>query len=408
MPDTAKSSKPDLIVIRSVHRLMRLLTAKGTNMKANGQIGLGLIGCGAFGKFCLEAYSQMENVRIAAVADVVAPAADEFGRRLDVPAFHDPHELIACADVDLVHIATPPSSHFELVVAATRAGKHCLCEKPLAMSTIEADEMLSLAEDNHLILPVNFVLRYNAVTETVKAVLDSGVLGEVLSARLTNCAGDTKLGPKHWFWDKSVSGGIFIEHGVHFFDLYRYWFGPGEVVSAHAELRPGTLQEDRVTCEIHHDEGIIASHYHGFDQMSLMDRTDHRFVCEKGDIRVFGWIPLTMEIDAVVDEMDEDKLRELAPGCHVTVTEKFDGETGRVMGRGRKRRVTMRISLSYTPDADKQAVYADSVEKLLADQVAYLLDDSHQRRVTEQNGRDAVALAETAANIAETAVGVRH
>ena len=165
---------------------------QGRIMNADRQVGLGLIGCGAFGMFCLKAYSEMEQVRIAAVADVVPPAADEFARTFNVPGFHDPHGLIDCDDVDLVHVATPPSSHYELVMATAKAEKHCLCEKPLAMNTAEADEMLAAAAGKDLIVPVNFVLRYNAVTEAVKAVLDSGVLGKVLSVRLTNCAGDTK------------------------------------------------------------------------------------------------------------------------------------------------------------------------------------------------------------------------
>ncbi|KKK50148.1 hypothetical protein LCGC14_3127930, partial [marine sediment metagenome] len=251
-----------------------------------------------------------------------------------------------------------------------------------------------------LIVPVNFVLRHNAVTDAVKAVIDSGVLGQVLSARLTNCAGDSKLGPGHWFWDKGLSGGIFIEHGVHFFDLYSYWLGEGQVISANTELREGTTQEDRVMCEIRHESGAIASHYHGFDQVWLMDRTDHRMVCELGDIRVEGWIPLTVQVDAVVDDEGAAALSACMSGCDVESIEQYDGGV-EVMGRGAVRKVTSKIRLSFTPEADKQSVYAESVKRLLADQIAFIRDAGHARRITEANGREALALAQGAAELAE-------
>ncbi len=369
-------------------------------MAADKPIGLGLIGCGAFGDFCLEAYGQMDSVRVVAVCDVVKAAADSFADKFSVPACYGPAELVARDDVDLVHIATPPSTHYELVMAAVGAGKHCLCEKPLAMNVTEADEMLAAAAGKGLIVPVNFVLRHNAVTDAVKAVIDSGVLGKVLSARLTNCAGDTKLAGDHWFWDKSLSGGIFIEHCVHFFDLYSHWLGAGEVIFANTELREGTTQEDRVMCEIRHESGAIASHYHGFDQVSLMDRTDHRMVCELGDIRVEGWIPLTAQIDAVVDDEGASALAACMPGCEIEALENYDDEF-EVMGRGINRVVDKKIRISFTPEADKQGVYAQSAIQLLTDQIAFIRDAGHARRVTEANGRNALAIAQAAAQLAE-------
>jgi len=363
-------------------------------------LGLGLIGCGAFGRFCLSAFSQLREVRPAAVADVVKAAADSAARDFGVPAHYDPAELIARDDVQLVHIATPPGTHHQLVLAAARAGKHVLCEKPLAMNVAQADEMLAACREAGVIAPVNFVLRYNAVTEAVKAVIDSGALGRVLAARLTNCAADSNLPPGHWFWNREISGGIFVEHGVHFFDLYRCWLGDGDVMDAHTETRKGTSQEDRVMCTVRHAGGAVVSHYHGFDQAAPLDRTGHRLVCELGDIRVEGWIPLTMTIDAAVDDGVAEKLAACCPNAKIKTVEKYERAVGEVSSRGVKRRLTRRISLSFTPNADKQAVYIGSVRSLLADQIAFIRDGSHARRVGESNGRDALALAEAAVKLA--------
>jgi predicted dehydrogenase len=363
-------------------------------------VGLGLVGCGAFGAFCLEAFSRLDAVRIAAVADVRKDAADALGGRFGVPAFGDPEGLIACDDVDLVHIATPPSTHYELLLAAAAAGKHALVEKPLALTVAHADEMLSAASRAGTIAPVNFVLRYNAITQATKAVIDSSVLGQVLSARLTNCAADSNLPPGHWFWDRGLSGGIFLEHAVHFFDLYRHLLGDGRVIAAHTETREGTDQQDRVTCLVRHESGALASHYHGFDQIGPMDRTTHHLVCESGDMRLSEWIPLTLEVNAAVDEQGLAILSECCPGCRIEVLETYEADRTTVLGRGKQRHVTQRVRLTFRPNEDKQAVYADSVRALLTDQISYLRDRSHARRVSESNGREAVALAEAAAKLA--------
>ncbi|MFP4104529.1 MAG: Gfo/Idh/MocA family protein [Phycisphaerae bacterium] len=363
-------------------------------------LGFGLIGCGAFAEFTMQAFQQIPGVKLVAVADTFHMAVKRFQEKYDVPGHYDGGELIQRDDVDVVHIATPPSSHYELVMQAVRAGKHVLCEKPLAMNMQQANAMLKAAAEKNLIVPVNFVLRYNEVTEAVKQVIDSGVLGKVLSARLTNCAGDSKLGPEHWFWDPAVAGGIFIEHGVHFFDLYSYWLGEGKVIHSHTETREGTTQEDRVTCELRYRNGAVVSHYHGFDQVSLMDRTDHRMVCELGDIRVDGWIPLTMTVDAVVDDAGLAKLQECCPDAQIETLEKYDEGTGSVSGRGKQRKATAKVRLTYTPTPDKQEAYSNSAVHLLRDQLEFLADPSHQRKVNEENGRRAVALAEAAAKMA--------
>ncbi len=376
-------------------------------MSQDKPLGFGLIGCGAFGQFCLETFSKMDSVRLAGVADVRKDVADEFGATFGVPAYGDPAELIARDEIDFVHIATPPSSHYELVLAAAKAGKHALCEKPLAMNVAQADEMLAAVTAAGAVCPVNFVLRYNAVVDAVKAVIDSGVLGGVLNARLTNCASDTPLGPKHWFWDPALSGGIFIEHGVHFFDLYSHWLGPGEVIASHTETRAGTSQEDRVMCTVLHEAAdsrpaAVTSHSHEFDQVLMMDRTDHRLVCELGDIRVEGWIPLTMSIDAAVSEEGLEKLLACCPGATVEVVEQFRPEHHTVPSRGVMRSLTKRLRLEHCPNPDKQSIYAASVGALLADQIAYIRDPAHPRRITEANGRTAVALAEAAVQLAQS------
>ncbi|MBN1943476.1 MAG: Gfo/Idh/MocA family oxidoreductase [Phycisphaerae bacterium] len=363
-------------------------------------LGLGLIGCGAFGLFCLDTYAKMDGLRPVAVADVRQNVAEDFAREFNLTAYTDPAALLARDDVDLVHVATPPATHHKIVLAALKAGKHVLCEKPLAMNAAEAKEMIDAAAKADRIAPVNFVLRYNEVTHAVKRIIDAGILGNVLSSRLTNAAGDSNLHPEHWFWNKKLSGGIFVEHGVHFFDLYHHWLGEGKVMDAHTETRPGTSQEDRVICTVRHENGAVVNHYHGFDQIAQMDRTNHHLVCEMGDIWIDGWLPLQLTIDAAVDDEGAERLSDYCATSDIRVVEEYEHEHRQVMGRGEMRYVTKRIRLHYCPEEDKQFVYSQSVRDLMIDQMNYVRDHSHVRTVTEVNGLQAVTMAEAAANLA--------
>ncbi len=144
-------------------------------------------------------------------------------------------------------------------------------------------------------------------------------------------------------------------------------------------------------CTIRHDSGTVASHYHAFDQVGPMDRTDHRLVCELGDIRVDGWIPLTLGIDAAVTDDGAEKLKSLLPGCEVISDEPIPAAG--MSSRGQARDATRRLKLFCEPDADKQRVYANSVVGLFVDQLAFIANPDHPRRITEHNGLAAVVQA---------------
>src|SRR4029078_4527158 len=156
--------------------------------------------------------------------------------------------------------------HYPQARAALEAGKHVICEKPLAMTVAQADELLALARDRKLLCIANLMQRYNPLFDAVARVVESRVLGECLHGWFENYASDEGLGAEHWFWDREKSGGIFIEHGVHFFDLFEGWLGPGDVVAAQRSLRPGSGVEEMVQCTVRHAGGALVNFHHGFTQ----------------------------------------------------------------------------------------------------------------------------------------------
>ncbi|MGC9454428.1 MAG: Gfo/Idh/MocA family protein [Phycisphaerae bacterium] len=364
-------------------------------------LSIALAGCGSFGLFCLEAYSRLDVVRPVAAARASKPDARRRCEALGVDVLDSYGKLFARDDVDMVHVATPPDRHYELVTAALRAGKHVLCEKPLSLDLREAEEMVRLARQTRKVLAVNFVMRYSPVADWVSRVLRTGVLGRPLAGQLVNCGSDSGLHDDHWFWDKSSSGGIFVEHGVHFFDLYEHWLGEAEVIDAHAESREDG-KEDRVFCTIRHTDGTIVEHGHQFDQISPLDRTRHRLICELGDVHVSGWVPSELVVDVAVDEDGAELLAEALPEAELSVTELFDDRFGgTIKGRGVDRSVDRRVRVTARRSEEKEAAYADDLRALLADQVAYIRDRSHERKVTEHS---AVASLRTATKAAELAM----
>ena len=108
-------------------------------------VGYGLIGAGAFGRFCIEHYQQLDGISPIALTDNHKHVADEAAARFGMQACESVEALLERDDVHLIHIATPPNTHADLAARALRAGKHVLCEKPLAISADDAAVLVALA-----------------------------------------------------------------------------------------------------------------------------------------------------------------------------------------------------------------------------------------------------------------------
>jgi predicted dehydrogenase len=369
--------------------------------KAVRQWRYGLIGCGRFGQFCLEQLRGWEKLQPLAVTDELAALAEKVAQSFNLIAYATCEELLADPQVDMVLISTPPNTHYSLAMQALQAGKHVICEKPLALSTAQADELIATAHRTDRLLAVDHMLRYSKLLEAVRQIVSTRVLGEPLHYFFENYAADERLPADHWFWNPRQSGGIFIEHGVHFFDLSCWWFGPIEVLAAHVEVRPGTKQIDRAGCFLHHQNGVIGQHYHGFDQPARLDRADHRIVFTHGDVTVKGWIPMEMEIHGIVDDAQRMRLMEICRGCNLEILDTYKGPQQQCHGRGNQYHVTAQIRLHRQLTEDRGLVYGTMIRDLLADQLRVIEQSGHQPRLSAQDAREAVAVAEFATRLAD-------
>lgn len=363
-------------------------------------IGYGLIGCGGFGRFCLAEYGKMPELRRVAVTDrdpaLLRSTAEEFG----MEAYGDAAGLLRHPGIDVVHLATPPSTHAALAMQALQAGKHVLCEKPLALTDSDAWAMVAMAKAEGRVLAVNLIMRYNPLCEAVRRLVESNLLGEPLYATLVNAAQDERLPSGHWFWEPASSGGIFIEHGVHFFDLFEWWFGPGKVVSALQLRRPGSGIVDQVQCSVRYGASTLGTFYHGFHQMHRRDRQTWLIVFETGSVSLDGWVPTELVIDMHGTRQELEEAASLVAGSTLRILESYGDCEQTSTSRHRGRKVEAHGRISADAGCPKLELYGRILRALMADQIEAIRNPGHIRRVTESNGISSLAYAVRAQELA--------
>ncbi|QDV35922.1 Gfo/Idh/MocA family protein [Tautonia plasticadhaerens] len=357
------------------------------------RIGLGVIGCGGFGLFALQQFTQVPGVGLVGMAATHRPASLAAASRFGVENTDDLGAFLGRGDLDVVYIATPPFLHHDQALAALEAGKHVIVEKPLAMTVGQADELIAVARSRDLLLVTNLMQRYNPLFDAVRRLVEGRVLGEVLRGSFENYASDENLPEGHWFWDRTRSGGIFVEHGVHFFDLFEGWLGAGRLESAQVGVRPGTAIEEHVHCTVRYGDSALVDFYHGFHQVGRMDRQELRLVFERGDLTLYDWVPTRVRIRALVDERQTRDLCGLFPGARIDVDASFGGKDRECRGRGKAIDASQVIELASGDGQSKSPLYCRLLRAMMGDQVAWLRDRTHRRVVTESNGRESLAVA---------------
>ncbi|GAB1341498.1 Gfo/Idh/MocA family protein [Gemmatimonas sp.] len=143
-------------------------------------VQVGLLGAGAWAQFAhLPGYTRDPRCKVVAIADPVREKAEAFAKEFNIPHVYDSHEaLIAHHGVDAVDVCTPSATHFTLSWAALEAGKHVLCEKPVAYDYTETRRASALAVSKGLKTKLGFTFRYSPGMRYMKALIDEGFIGE--------------------------------------------------------------------------------------------------------------------------------------------------------------------------------------------------------------------------------------
>ncbi|MCL6600121.1 MAG: Gfo/Idh/MocA family oxidoreductase [Alicyclobacillus macrosporangiidus] len=286
---------------------------------------IGIAGAGAFAVFLAESLAPLAACQLVAVAGRT-PAKRQAvlnawrSRRPptltsadpEPKVFDDARGLAVAEGVDAVLIATPPYLHAPLAEAAIAAGKHVLLEKPGALLAADLQRAADMARDRDRSLLVNLVMPHSPIVQAVQALLIAGALGPADMAVMHNQV--HRVSDGHWFWDGQQSGGILVEHGVHFFEVGRRWFGQPVAWHAGAAVTEAShaaqvSQADapvpaRVWATVIHDGGgsrVPVHYYHGFVRpQEVPEDTAWQILCRYGRVNVYGWVPMRLEIEGTV------------------------------------------------------------------------------------------------------------
>jgi predicted dehydrogenase len=368
-------------------------------------VGIGMIGAaGAFGRFIAEAIEEMGGARLVAVAGTNEERTQRAAHDLGAArAYVDYRRLVDDPDVDAVIISAPPGDHAAMGIAAARAGKAIFMEKPVALSVDECRGLLAAVRQAGVAATVDFVMRYNAIFDALESWTRAGVLGGLRRVDFQNFAADESLAPDHWFWDRARSGGILVEHGVHFFDIYGHLVGaPPVEVRGILTTRPGTDQQDKVLADVRYANGALGSYYHAFDKPSRLERTTAVLGYDRGYVEAHGWIATALTLDAIVDDA-QAALLAATPYLRLETVETYADGVSATRGNGQDYSVTRRVRGTLELPRSKQDVYRTSVADALRDLIGLRDDPTRQPRVTLADGARAVAIARAASDPTEGA-----
>ncbi|WJK34730.1 Gfo/Idh/MocA family oxidoreductase [Solwaraspora sp. WMMA2065] len=242
----------------------------------DSMLKVGIIGAGGIAGTHIAGYQEFgEDCRITAVCDVTLAKAQERRTTFDLTdarVYDDAGALLTAEELDLVSIATPPSTHADITIAALRAGVNVLVEKPMAPSLQECDAMISAATESGKLLSVVAQNRFRDDMATLKAVLDSGFIGPVSHVQVNSSWWRGR--PYYDLWWRgtwaSEGGGCTLNHAIHHIDLTMWMLGRPSAVTAmlvnsqhdNAEvedLSVAILQYDRALAQltssvVHHGE----------------------------------------------------------------------------------------------------------------------------------------------------------
>jgi predicted dehydrogenase len=276
----------------------------------NRPLGIGLVGAGRFAAFCVEAFESLSGARVVAVMDVDRTRAEAIAPP-GAATYDDLEPLLDDPAVDIVHVGTPPYLHGPITQRAAEGGKHVFVEKPLATTLDGARAALAAAERAGVRVSIDYVLRQHPLNRLALELTRSGALGALQHFALENFASADSLPPDHWFWDPEMSGGIHVEHGVHFFDLCLVLAGrdADEVSGAAARRADGRV--DRVSALVRFGDELIASFHHAFNRTGDAERTTIRLAFERGHATLHGWIPTRLDVEGTVAPEAVDTLRSL-------------------------------------------------------------------------------------------------
>ena len=310
-----------------------------------GKLKVAVVGVGSISGFHIKNYLANEDVELYALCDINAQRLKEKGEKYGVTRLYtDEAEMLAeLPEIDLISVCTWNSAHAPCTIMALNAGKHVLCEKPMALNVEEAEAMQVAAEKNGKLLMIGFVRRFGRDCDLAMKLIEEGKLGEIYYAKAQYLRRNGH--PGGWFGKKAFSGGgPLIDLGVHSIDLVRYLMGKPNAVSVYGS----TFQKLGARTNIKGKKEYIASSRGAGDDCDCEDLAAATIRFDNGAV-------LTAEMSFSLNlEGDRNNVELFGTGAGLLIDKavrmfgeedgslknfEFEGETGINVGEAFKREI---------------------------------------------------------------------
>lgn len=223
-------------------------------------IKVGLIGAGTMGRVHSAAYGRLANAQLTTICDLRPEKAQKLAGP-GVKVVTDYREILEDPEIDVVDVCLPTYLHKEVVLEAAAAGKHVFCEKPIALSVEDAEDMVKACEQANVKLGVGQVVRFFPDYAKVRDLLATGRIGDPKVIRTSRGGSFPRWSEDNWYGDYTKSGGPIVDLIIHDFDWLLWLFGPVKRVFAKSvgkqETPDGELL-DHALVTLRFENGIIA------------------------------------------------------------------------------------------------------------------------------------------------------
>lgn len=231
-------------------------------MIVNSSVRIGLVGCGAVSQlYYSPALKELENLGLVQVNRLFDPSEaslaglkSTFPQAIPIASISDLSRDV----VDLAILASPPQYHAQQAIQLLEAGLSVLCEKPMANTVPEAEDMMAAAAQADGVLAIGLFRRFFPATQAIKKILSSGMLGELQSFECYE-GGQFRwpVQSPNYFKRSHVRGGVFLDIGIHLLDLLIWWFGEPQQMQYEDDAMGGIDVNCRLECQFAEVEGTV-------------------------------------------------------------------------------------------------------------------------------------------------------
>jgi predicted dehydrogenase len=274
-------------------------------------VNVGLLGCGRIARRHAELLSNSEvpGARLSCICDIVPERLNEFSDRYGVDGFSDLNNMLRSPDIDLVAVLTPSGMHAEHVIAAARAGKHVMVEKPMALRLDDADAMIRACDESGVKLFVVKQNRFNVPVSKLREALEAGRFGKLVlgTVRVRWCRTQAYYDQDAWRGTWQFDGGVLTNQASHHIDMLEWMMGDVESVHARSATALVDIEtEDTAVATLKFRNGAL-----GIIEATTATRPKDTegsisILGEKGSVEIAGFAVNKIRTWQFMDEIPSD------------------------------------------------------------------------------------------------------